>query len=61
VEWKIRVKLQAQEIAPTEKSYLVDSHGHPGAVHSLRSSIWRNRGEQWQMVFHQGTLISSEQ
>ena len=23
--------------------------------HSLRSSIWRREGEQWQMIFHQGT------
>ncbi|MCP8967783.1 DUF4440 domain-containing protein [Ectobacillus ponti] len=25
-------------------------------VHTLRSSIWKRTGEQWQMVFHQGTL-----
>jgi len=24
---------------------------------SLRSSIWRKQGEQWRMVFHQGTLV----
>jgi len=23
---------------------------------SLRSSIWKNNGDTWQMVFHQGTL-----
>jgi hypothetical protein len=27
-----------------------------GAVHTLRSSIWRRNNGQWQMVFHQGTL-----
>ena len=26
--------------------------------HSLRSSIWRREGEQWQMLFHQGTPIT---
>jgi len=25
-------------------------------VNSLRSSIWRRYGNEWQMVFHQGTL-----
>ena len=24
---------------------------------SLRSSIWRKNGDEWQMAFHQGTLI----
>jgi hypothetical protein len=27
-----------------------------GAVHTLRSSVWRRSNGQWQMVFHQGTL-----
>ncbi|HVV72022.1 MAG TPA: DUF4440 domain-containing protein [Verrucomicrobiae bacterium] len=27
---------------------------------SLRSSIWRNRNGQWQIVFHQGTPSSPE-
>ena len=26
-------------------------------VHTLRSSIWRQSNGQWQMVFHQGTLM----
>ena len=25
-------------------------------VHTLRSSVWQLRGEQWQMVFHQAML-----
>lgn len=25
-------------------------------INSLRSSIWRLNGNEWQMVFHQGTL-----
>jgi len=24
---------------------------------ALRSSIWRNNADRWQMIFHQGTLI----
>jgi hypothetical protein len=24
---------------------------------SLRSSIWRNNGDTWQIVFHQGTIV----
>jgi hypothetical protein len=24
---------------------------------SLRSSLWRNNGEKWQIVFHQGTSV----
>ncbi len=28
---------------------------HPGLKHTLRSSIWKLNGGQWQMVFHQGT------
>jgi hypothetical protein len=27
----------------------------PELKHTLRSSIWRLKGGQWQMVFHQGT------
>ncbi|GGP21053.1 nuclear transport factor 2 family protein [Silvimonas iriomotensis] len=30
----------------------------PGAS-SLRSSIWQWRDERWQMIFHQGTPLSS--
>jgi hypothetical protein len=26
-------------------------------VNTLRSSIWRKQGEQWHMVFHQGTIL----
>jgi hypothetical protein len=31
--------------------------GQRAPANSLRSSIWRRQGEQWQMVFHQGTFI----
>ena len=26
---------------------------------SLRSSIWKNRGDRWQLIFHQGTLCAA--
>ena len=29
--------------------------GDPDPRYSLRSSLWKKNGEQWQMVFHQGT------
>lgn len=29
------------------------------ARHSLRSSIWKRTGADWQMVFHQGTLTAA--
>lgn len=31
--------------------------GQRSPANSLRSSIWRRQGEQWQMAFHQGTFI----
>jgi len=27
---------------------------------TLRSSIWKNEGSKWKMVFHQGTIIQTE-
>ena len=33
-----------------------DLTGEP-FVQSLRSSIWKSIDDQWQMVFHQGTLV----
>jgi glyoxylase I family protein len=30
---------------------------HRPAAESLRSSLWRRRDGQWQMVFHQGTPL----
>jgi hypothetical protein len=43
--------------------FLVTYHCHAAnlgqdcTIGSLRSSIWRKRGEQWEMVFHQGTMV----
>ena len=27
---------------------------------SLRSSIWKNEGSKWKMVFHQGTVVQTD-
>jgi hypothetical protein len=37
--------------------YRACRHSVP-AVHSLRSSIWRQQNGQWRITFHQGTLSS---
>lgn len=29
-------------------------------IWTLRCSIWQKRGENWQMIFHQGTIIKGE-
>jgi hypothetical protein len=42
----------------SEHTVLVTYHCHAATIGSLRSSIWRKRGEQWETVFHQGTMIS---
>ena len=47
-------------LAPTVAllTYRIYRHSVP-PVQTLRSSIWRLHGGQWQMVFHQGTLVSA--
>jgi hypothetical protein len=40
-------------------TYKIRRHTQP-PVQTLRSSIWRRAKGQWQMVFHQGTIISTE-
>ena len=47
-------------LAPTVAllTYRIHRHSAPPA-HTLRSSIWRLHGSQWQMVFHQATLTSA--
>jgi hypothetical protein len=39
-------------------TYRVLRHSDPPLV-TLRSSIWQRRGEEWQLVFHQGTPESA--
>lgn len=51
------VRMLSQNIALV--SYRAFRHSNP-PVHSLRSSIWRETGGNWQMVFHQATLSVPE-
>lgn len=37
-------------------TYRALRHSDP-AVYSLRSSVWEQKRGQWQMVFHQGTVV----
>jgi hypothetical protein len=36
-------------------TYRIHLHGEP-PVHTLRSSLWKQIGGRWRMVFHQATL-----
>jgi hypothetical protein len=47
-------ELSASVCLVTYKVIGVDRQASP---FSLRSSIWRNNGETWQIVFHQGTSV----
>ena len=51
-----------QFLAPTVAllTYVICHEASPPA-YTLRSSIWQNFGERWQMVFHQSTRTSAEQ
>ncbi|UJW87097.1 nuclear transport factor 2 family protein [Devosia sp. SL43] len=53
---------EARALAPdivlvTYRSVSVVSDGTERSV--LRSSIWRQGGDDWRMVFHQGTIVST--
>jgi len=54
----VRLTLLAEDVALlTYRGHRVATPQRPGSD-SLRSSIWRLREGQWQMQFHQGTLLS---
>ena len=50
---------EARRLAPDVMQVIyrgtIKRPGEDETHHSLRSSIWRRNGGQWQMVFHQGT------
>jgi hypothetical protein len=54
---EFKVQLLSLQVALV--TYRAQRHSDP-PVNSLRSSIWLQREEQWQMVFHQGTLTVSQ-
>ena len=49
---QFKVQLLSSQVALV--TYRAQRHSEP-LVHTLRSSIWKQREGQWQMVFHQGT------
>lgn len=48
-------ELTANVVLVTYKTKLITTDGK--LVEALRSSIWKLFGEQWKMVFHQGTKL----
>ena len=52
------VQLLSAEVALV--TYHAHRHSEP-PVHTLRSSIWEQRKEVWQIIFHQGTLVAVPQ
>ncbi len=51
------VLLAPDAVLATYRAIMVDREGDPPR-YSLRSSIWKQVGDTWQMVFHQGTPTS---
>ncbi|MHB1058289.1 MAG: nuclear transport factor 2 family protein [Rhodanobacter sp.] len=53
-DWTTR-DFQCRELAP--QTYLLTYTLEQGERLSRRSTIWRRHGSDWQIVFHQGTLV----
>lgn len=53
---RLIVDFAARELAPglVLVTYRAE---RPGGASSLRSSIWRETGGRWELMFHQGTAI----
>lgn len=58
LHWKTR-DFHCRALGPD--AYLLTYTLEPGERVSRRTTIWRRDGEQWQIVFHQGTLVASLQ
>jgi hypothetical protein len=54
---QFNVSLLAPDVALV--TYRALRHTEP-PVYTLRSSIWQQQGQEWRMVFHQGTVCSSQ-
>lgn len=52
--WETR-EFQCREIAPD--NYLLTYTLIQGARVTRRSTIWRRRGADWKIVYHQGTIV----
>lgn len=54
---EFKLMLLADDVAlVTYRGHRVATPARP-AADSLRSSVWKRRDGEWQMVFHQGTLL----
>jgi hypothetical protein len=55
-------EFRVREISPTAALVTyrarAESADHQTEKYPLRSSLWVRRGGDWQMAFHQGTLVS---
>ncbi len=49
-------KLLSSNVALTRYSIRKSGPDQKQAINSVRSSIWQQNGNRWQMVFHQGTI-----
>ena len=54
--WKTR-DFHCRELGPD--TYLLTYTLEQGERVSRRSTIWRRAGDEWQIVFHQGTLVGT--
>ncbi|GGI88327.1 nuclear transport factor 2 family protein [Legionella impletisoli] len=55
--FQFQVKQISEEVLLLTYLSRIKTQGADEAKHAFRSSIWRNQGEQWRMVFHQATPI----
>jgi hypothetical protein len=55
--WETR-DFHCLEIAPD--NYLLTYTLHQGARVTRRATIWRRRGHDWKIVYHQGTIVEAE-
>lgn len=51
---------KATELAPGVVLVTYQADKSDNGAPSLRSSIWRNNGDSWQMEFHQGTKVPKD-
>ena len=52
-----KLQMLSPEIALATYCAVCDDGASGDKTHSRRSSLWKKTGDQWQIVFHQGTLI----
>jgi hypothetical protein len=55
--WRV-VDFQVREIAAL--NYLATYTLHQGERVSRRSTLWRRVGADWQILYHQGTLVAAQ-